>query len=289
MFSAVSIPPSFSCVKKGKVLLLLNEEFKDILLQMGIGDFETFFKNRGQTTRYLSGRTPHPLLPLTEGRRMVVRQYSHGGLFRTLTKGLYLFGSRSFRELSLTEEIRSSGIPSIQPIGAVHRSVAPFFYRAYLLSLEIPEALNLVEYFDKAQTRLPQNLRSRRKAIRAIGLLLRQFHDAGFFHRDLQLKNILIVAGEPLLIDFDRSFRKPSLSIQERIKNLLRLNRSAEKWRQAGLSITKTDRWRLFSAYARGDEEILKAMKRIWQTYRIRLFFYRCSWTFKRFVEGKSK
>jgi 3-deoxy-D-manno-octulosonic acid kinase len=289
MLFNIPIPPSFSRVKNGKALLLLKEEFKDILLQKGVCDFETFFKTRRQGARYLTGRTPHPSLPLTGEKRMVMRQYSHGGLLRAFTRNLYLFGSRSFRELSLTEEVRSSGIPTIEPIGAVHQSVPPFFYRAYLLSLEIPEALNLVQYLQEMQRYLPQNLLSKRKTIRAIGLLLRQFHDAGFFHRDLQLKNILVVGDRPLLIDFDRSYRKTPLSIGGRMKNLLRLNRSAEKWRQGGLSLTRTDRWRLFSAYAKGDEGILKTMERIWRTYPLRLFFYRCSWAFRRFVEGKLK
>ena len=216
---------------------------------------------------------------------MVVRRYSHGGLLKALTGDLYLFGSRSFHELSLTEEIRSCGIPTIEPLGAVRQSVFPFFYRACLLSLEIPEAFNLVEYLQEAQTRLPGGLPSKRKMIRTTGLLLRKFHDAGFFHRDLQLKNILIAGEQPLLIDFDRSYRKPSLSVRERMRNLLRLNRSAEKWREAGLFVTRTDRWRLFSAYAKGDPAILAAGKRIWRTYPLRRFFYRWSWAFQRLAK----
>jgi len=287
MSETVKIPASFSLVKKGKVLLLLKEEFKDILVQRGICDFGTFLKSQSQSARYLTGRTSHPSLILTEGKRMVVRQYSHGGVLRAFTKDLYLFGSRSFRELFLTEEIRSSGIPTIEPVGAVRQLVPPFFYRAHLLSLEIPEALNLVEYLQEAQMRLPQNLPSKRRTIRNVGLLLRRFHDAGFFHRDLQLKNILVAAGEPFLIDFDRSYRRPSLSIDQRMRNLLRLDRSAEKWKQAGLFITRTDRWRLFSSYAKGDEEIFRAARRIGRTYPIRLFFYRCSWAINRAFHQK--
>jgi 3-deoxy-D-manno-octulosonic acid kinase len=278
MSETMQIPRAFSLTRKGKYLFLLKKEVKDLLFQMGISDFEAFIETRAQAARYLSGRTPHPSIPLTDGRSMVVRRYSHGGLLRAFTGDLYFFGSRSFQELSLTEEIRSSGIATLQVLGAVHRSVSPFFYRAYLLTLEIPEALNLVEYLQKEQTRCPQNLPSRRRMIRTIGLLLRRFHDAGFFHRDLQLKNILIVGDQPLLIDFDRSYRKTALSVSERMRNLLRLNRSAEKWKEAGLPVTKADRWRLFSAYASGDETILMAGKRAWRTYPIRRLLHHWSW-----------
>jgi 3-deoxy-D-manno-octulosonic acid kinase len=282
MSEALQIPSSFSLTRKGKHLFLLKEEYKDLLLQMGISDIEAFLSAHSRTARYLSGRTPHPSIPLTDGRRMVVRRYSHGGLLGAFTGDLYLFGSRSFRELSLTEEIRSSGIETLQVLGAVHRSVPPFFYRAYLFSLEIPEALNLVEYLRQEQARCPRDLSSKRRMIREIGLLLRRFHDAGFFHRDLQLKNILVVGDRPLLIDFDRSYRKQMLSVSKRMKNLLRLNRSAEKWKEMGLPITKAHRWRLFSAYATGDETILMAGKRAWRTYPVRRFLYRWSWSLRR-------
>jgi hypothetical protein len=84
------------------------------------------------------------------------------------------------------------------------------------------------------------------------------------------------VAGDQLfLIDFDRSFRKRALSVRERIKNLLRLNRSAEKWRNLGLPIHRTDRWRFLLAYAGGDETIQKVMKKAVRTYSIRRLFDR--------------
>jgi hypothetical protein len=62
------------------------------------------------------------------------------------------------------------------------------------------------------------------------------------------------------------------------MKNLLRLNRSAEKWRQLGLPITRTDRWRFFLAYAGEDVMIRKAMERAIRTYSMRYLFYRCGW-----------
>ena len=122
MFKHIQIPPSFSLIQKGKVSLLLKEEYKNLLLKQGIDDLKTFLKNSSQTSHYLKGRTPHPSIPLEGGKRIVFRRYSHGGLLRAITGNLYLFGARSFRELALTEEIRSSGIPTIPSIGAIHRS-----------------------------------------------------------------------------------------------------------------------------------------------------------------------
>ena len=286
MFKHVPIPPFFSLIKKGKVSALLKDGYRDGLLKQGIDDLRTFLKKNGQTPLYHEGRTPHPSIPLNDGRRIVLRQYSHGGLFRAITGNLYLFGARSFRELAITAEIRSCGIPTIEPIGAVHRvTVFPPFYRAYLLTLEVPGALNAIQYLEKIEKDANRDkLRRKRKMIGHSGLLLRQFHQTGFFHQDLQMKNILVAGDRILIIDFDRSYRKRILSTRERMKNLLRLNRSVEKWRRSGLAITRTDRWRFFLAYAGKDKEVRKAMERALHTYSLRSLFYRFGWTVEKMV-----
>jgi tRNA A-37 threonylcarbamoyl transferase component Bud32 len=282
------IPPSFSFIKKGKVHLLVKEEYKNLLVRLGIEDLETFIKRYQGTNRYFTGRTPHPSIPLENDNRMVLRQYSHGGLLRSITRDLYLFGSRSFQELALTQAILSCGIPTLQPIAAIHRFVFPFFYRAYFLSLEIPRAIDLTNFLQKIGSHPScDNLILKRKIIQSAGHLLRQFHQAGFFHGDLQLKNILVAGVQILLIDFDRSYRKSSLSIQERMKNLLRLNRSVEKWKRFGLPITQTDRWRFFSAYAEGDVKIREAMKKALRNYPLHSFFDRLGWDIEKILGAK--
>jgi 3-deoxy-D-manno-octulosonic acid kinase len=287
MFENISIPPSFSLIQRGKVFLLLNEKYKDFLLQEGIEDTETFLQRNRQTSKYLSGRTLHPSIPIKIGERLVIRRYSHGGLLRTLTRNLYLFGSRSFRELALTEEIRSCGISTIPSIGAIHRRIFFPFYQAYFLSVEVPRAMDLIQYFNGMEAPPSrENISSKRKTIRSAGLLIREFHQAGFFHGDLQLKNILVAGDLLFLIDFDRSYRKSILSARERMQNLLRLNRSAEKWRCLGLPITRTDRWRFFLAYAGDDKKIRKTMGKTLRSYSLRFLFHRIGWAVEKILAG---
>lgn len=284
MFNNILIPPSFSFTRKGKVFLLLRNDYKDLLLEQGIEDPETFLQKHRQTSKYLEGRTLHPSVPLTEEKRIVIRRYLHGGLFGVLTRDLYLFGSRSFRELVLTVQMRACGIPTIEPIGAIHRTLPPF-HQGYLLSLEIPEAKNLIQYFQEIKS-LPssERLLQKRRTIRSAGQLVRRFHRAGFFHGDLQLKNILVSGEELFLIDFDHSYQRDRLTVDEKKKNLLRLNRSVEKWKSLGLSITRTDRLRFFLAYAEEDEEMKKAIRKAWRTYSLRHLFYRWSWGLQRML-----
>jgi tRNA A-37 threonylcarbamoyl transferase component Bud32 len=287
MFKNITIPLSFSLIKKGKVLVLLKEGYKDVLLRQGIGDLKTFLIKSRQTSHYLKGRTPHPSVPFENGERMVLRQYSHGGLLRAITGNLYFFGARSFRELALAEEIRSCGIPTVPSIGAIHHRFPFPFYQAYFLSMEVPRAIDLIQYFNEIEAHPSrENIPLKRKTIRSVGLLIRQFHQAGFFHGDLQLKNILKEGDQLLLIDFDRSYRKSPLSVKERMKNLFRLNRSVDKWRRLGLPITRTDRWRFFMAYAGDDKKIRKAMEKALRTYSVRFLFYRFGWALEKIVRS---
>jgi len=285
MYKHIQIPASFSLIEKGKVFLLLKDEYKNLLLAQGIDDLKTFLEKNRHAAHYLKGRTPHPSIPFEEGKRVVLRQYSHGGLLRAITGNLYFFGARSLRELALTEEIRSCGIPTIPSIGAIHNCIFFPFYQAYFLSVEVPHAMDLIQYFNGINARPSrEDIFLKRKTIRSVGLLVRQFHQAGFFHGDLQLKNILVAGDQLLLIDFDRSYRKSTLSARERKKNLLRLNRSVEKWRRLGLPITRTDRWRFFSAYAGDDEKIRETMAKTLRSYSLRFLFYRLGWTIQKIM-----
>jgi tRNA A-37 threonylcarbamoyl transferase component Bud32 len=283
MFKNIHIPPSYAPIKRGKAFLILKERYRDHLLQQGIEDIEKFLQRHQQTSEYLHGRALHPVVPLRDRERMVVRQYLHGGFFRGVTRDLYLFGARSIRELSLTEKIFSSGIATFQPIGAIHRSTLLFFYKAYFLSLEIPEAKDLIQYLQEiGRPPSREALLHKRRTIRSVGMLLRQFHEAGFFHGDLQLKNILVSEEKPFLIDFDHSYQRGILTAPEKRKNLLRLNRSVEKWKRLGLPISRTDRLRFFKAYAGEDNEIWKVMGKALRTYALRLLLYRLGWALQR-------
>jgi tRNA A-37 threonylcarbamoyl transferase component Bud32 len=186
----------------------------------------------------------------------------------------------------LTEKILSLGIPTVQPIGAIHRSVLLLFYKAYLLSLEISGAKDLIQYFQEIGPHPSrESLLYKRRTIRSAGLLVHQFHEAGFFHGDLQLKNLLVSGEQLFLIDFDRSYQKDALTPDEKKKNLLRLNRSVDKWKHLGLAITRTDRFRFLRAYAEKDEEMRKTMTKALRTYSLRHLFSRWRWAFRRVLD----
>jgi 3-deoxy-D-manno-octulosonic acid kinase len=274
------VPPSFVLVRAGRTSLLIKEEFKDLLLQEGIENIEDFLAKKAESLRFVSGRASHPSVPIDGGPRVVVRRYSHGGILRNLTRDLFLFGTRSFHELAYTEAVRSCSIPTVEPIAAIHQPACFPFYRAYLLSREVPNSKDLIEIFKDMIAR--PSIQTKRRLIRSAALVLRKFHEAGFFHGDLQLKNILVANKEVLLIDFDRSYRKRTLSDEEKLANILRLNRSTEKWTRKGLPITRHDCLRFFSIYAGEDKEIRRLMRRVVRTRSLGNVIHRIGWKLER-------
>src|SRR2546427_10693957 len=65
------------------------------------------------------GRAKLAHLRLGNGTSALVRSYRHGGVMRRLTGGMFCtWPPRPFRELSITEEARRAGGPTVEILGA---------------------------------------------------------------------------------------------------------------------------------------------------------------------------
>ncbi len=121
--------------------------------------------------------------------------------------------------------------------------------------------------------------------------MVRKMHEVGIYHFDLHLKNFIVQMGEegvgPLyIIDFDRSRIIYPLKSGKWLANLLRLDRSVEKWRPKGLWITRTDRLRFLRSYLEGDRERLASIRKYIKKYLRRRRRYRIGWAIERLIYG---
>ena len=152
----------------------------------------------------------------------VLRHYRRGGWISRLVADRYLWcgeeATRAFRELRLLATIEVLGLPAARPVAACYARIGAL-YRADLLTLEIPHARPLA-------TRLAGGLAA--PVWRRIGATIREFHDAGVRHADLNARNVLLDAADAVhLIDFDRGALAAPGSWRE--GNLERLRRSLLK------------------------------------------------------------
>ncbi len=156
-------------------------------------------------------------------RDMVLRHFHRGGLIGRVNRDIYLrigaANSRALREFDLLSEMHSEGLPVPLPVAAQYVPFGPF-YRADIITQRIPNALPLQEILgDRSFSS---------QVWGAIGANVRNLHDHGVFHSDLNCRNILIDTSDHIwFIDFDKcEKREPGAWMQA---NLDRLHRSLVK------------------------------------------------------------
>ncbi len=177
------------------------------------------------------GRAELRTLRLQNGETALIRAYRHGGALRRITGGLFFtWPPRPFRELSITEELRRRGIPTVEVYGACMEAVVGPLYRGWLVTRELRGAQDLWAAF---QSGLIRDL-GVESSLRAVAKCLRSLHQEGVFHSDLNLKNLL-VRREPdgvkgYIIDFDKAMLVlGNLPPELAKRNLDRLLRSVKK------------------------------------------------------------
>lgn len=211
---------------------------------------------------------------------VAIRRYRHGGLLRRLTGDLFFFGNRPFQELVVTEEARSAGVPTLKILAAIKQTGWGGWYQGYLITEYLPTTLDLIHYLDQqpAGTKRHQVIEQAAEAVRKI-------HQKGIYHADLHLKNFLVEGvkrAKVFLIDFDKSRIFASLAPSRRMKNLRRLDRSAEKLKRLGLPLTEGDKRIFCHAYAARDQAIRPYLKRFAERYWWHRLMYRWGWWISR-------
>lgn len=159
---------------------------------------------------------------------VVLRHYLRGGWAAKLSHRSYFFTtvsrSRPFAEFHLLAALYEQGLPVPKPVAALCE-FRGFISSGALLTVCIPCAQTLADVLT-SQSDDPDpipNLWER------VGKCIRQFHDAGVWHADLNARNILLDAGfRVFLIDLDRARFTPGKSVNGE-GNLTRLKRSLAK------------------------------------------------------------
>jgi tRNA A-37 threonylcarbamoyl transferase component Bud32 len=240
------VPPGFKKVTDGRGgLMIIREDVEEFLTLEECTKANDQDENRPVV---FQGRGRLRALRLRNHDTVLVRAYRHGGLFRHLLgESFFTWPPRPFRELAITEEVRRRGVPTVEVYAAcVKRTWGPF-YRGWLVTRQLTDSRDLWEAIRDGVIR---NI-GIKKVLAAVAVSLRGLHRQGVYHRDLNLKNIL-VRREPdhhvraYIIDFDKAalfLGEVPVSLVR--KNLYRLLRSANKL-DSGREYLSDDDWECF-------------------------------------------
>lgn len=300
MSQKLTIPASFSMVKNGDTTLFVKEGYREIVLSLP-SSFESFHPKHKDDTQVKFGRGSCLTVPVTQNsaERLVIRNYRHGGLFGRLFGGVFSNVNRPMNEICINEIALQKGVPSAEVIAVTRRRLWGLFYRASLVSKEITGAVDVVQFLKESPLRVIQ--KSKKPVISALAKLIRNMHNAGIYHADLHLKNILLKKDSTggfaaYVIDLDKSVVLDKLDIHLRIKNLSRLDRYLEKlrwlsgkatsheddreesWSQKIATISRADRIRFFKEYMLQDTAIDKNWKYCLRRYHTHHTLHKCWW-----------
>ena len=282
MFQKKDIPPAYSLIENGKRAIIVKDDRKENLLTVGITDPDFFFKQSFPKGKNYFGRGALKVIALPGGvdERVVVRHFQRGGKIQKFIADLYFGASRPLKELWIGFRAKEKGIPIAEIVAACHTKVFWKFHRGDLVTREIKGGKDLATYLNELGRPLgKEEILEKRKVIHVVGKLVRTMHDAGIFHGDLNLKNIILQTTDPqiksYLLDFDKSFLRAHLKENLKTRNLLRLNRSAEKFKNQGLPITRTDTLRFLLAYFQNPKDFKTRIKNLNLQYKRHMRFHR--------------
>lgn len=241
----------FRWIRRGATEAVVDAEFAQAFESLGLAD--PAWRAPEGSVRYRGRAEVHAIdVPGDGGSRAVVRAYRHGSLSGRIFGKWFAGPSRAFRELELAHQARQAGVPVPQPLAAVTHRIGPF-YRALYVSEEVAGAKDLAALLEAAPAD-PAGTALLRRASRACAEAVRSMHDAGFFHADLNLKNLIVrddgTECEAWIVDWDLSRRAAGpLPRRRRLSNLMRLDRSARKFASRGLPVPVKERLRFLKTY----------------------------------------
>ncbi|MFB3077116.1 MAG: 3-deoxy-D-manno-octulosonic acid kinase, partial [Lysobacterales bacterium] len=147
-----------------------------------------------------------------------------GGWAAHLSRDRYVYTgldrSRPIAEFHMLNKLYKLGLPVPRPLAA-QCARAGLFYSGDLMTRRLPDVVPLAD--------LPDTQHNDPAMWIATGACIRQFHDRGLVHADLNARNILVGSESAVyLIDFDRAqIRQGAWNLFE--ANLRRLQRSLRK------------------------------------------------------------
>ena len=271
------VPRSFKQVRHGSTIAIVRDDLLPRLDALVLEGNTESLDPTGLAGRGSIGAVPRLLV---DGSRVLVRQAKRGGLVGHLIPDVFCGRCRPFRELQVAERARARGVPTPGVVAATRTTLFGPLYRGAVYTKEIAGTSDLHSYFASLAERPDAaSLRRKRDTLREAGRVVRGAHDAGLYHGDLQLRNVLVrhdATPAVFLVDLDKAGWREPLPRVSRMMNLLRLSRSAAKAARSGLCITRTDMVRFLEGYTR--VEGAGALRTYWRVPLLK-WLYKVKWT----------
>lgn len=221
-------------------MLMIDAAFEPAFAHLGLRSFAAiskFFLGNEQPGRAKVVVRP-ATLPQPRGEPLAV-YYKH---YQPLQAKWEFVGRRSKArcEFENYAVFKRLGLPAPERVAfGEERDALGRLLRTFIITRAIPDALTLIDFVRKRcpNRHTPEARRLRDSLCRQVAELTRRIHSAGFFHRDLVWRNILVTWRPPAApqvwwIDCPRGgfVRWPFLRAGPRLRDLASLDKLASRW-----------------------------------------------------------
>jgi 3-deoxy-D-manno-octulosonic acid kinase len=289
----IHCPAGFTLIEDNHKTIIVRDDYKERLLQQGLDTPDVLIASDRKAPVAYSGRGETPSVPIAgTSEKMIIRKYRRGGFLRFLSRDIYWGGNRPFKELNVAATAHVRGIPTADVLAAVAVKVAGPLYRGYLISKEIPICRDLPYFFSTLAKKNSAGsvFKKKREVLSRAARAIRFMHDKGFYHGDLNLKNVLIDMDNTdsiYIIDWDKSTSQTKLSRSARRSNVLRFCRSMEKLRQFGLPLNKSDQLFFLKSYWSEEKTGKKTVRKDFVRMKLSLGMRKPRWKLEEMLGRK--
>jgi heptose I phosphotransferase len=245
--------------------LVINERYLEFLKGHGLGDFESLMNYEGGT--FFNKKRLRSVVRMELGEGEEAKAFYLKRHFQPLDERLKAFVVWNRREEARNEWesillLKGFGIPTVVPVAFGERRRFGMPYASLTLTEEIYGAERVETYipsFSSRSSGKDLNIEKRR-LIKRLALLAKDFHNHGFNHQDFYLGHFFIrpVTGELFLVDLQRVHKRKAIRKRDRIKDLAQFVFSA----MGTENFTGTDLVRFAHTYL-GKDKFDEADKRM--------------------------
>ncbi|MBN2563215.1 MAG: hypothetical protein JXQ75_20010 [Phycisphaerae bacterium] len=178
--------------------LFIDRPFRELLSHAGLSSVTAVLACAGDHLAAWSRTSDTILINLPDGTSSAfVKRYHYPRWrqrIRGTFRGTFFKASRACSEFRTLRLMRQLGIQAVRPIAFGERRVGHFVRSCFLITEAVPDAMPLSSFIKAFSHRRdsPRAIRARRDVLTSLARQVRHMHRAGFVHRDLFWRNVLI-------------------------------------------------------------------------------------------------
>lgn len=208
----------------------IDPPFREQLRRGGLDTVRAVLARAGDTLAAWSRTSDAIRCDLPPASSIYIKRYHYprwAHRLRGSFRGTFFRASRARSEFRALSLMRQLGIQAVRPIAFGERRIAHFLKSCFLITEAVPDAMPL-SWFIKTFGDRPGSghvLATRREILTMLARQVRHMHDAGFVHRDLFWRNVLLRLLPDSRFEFyflDASVGKRIRMVQRRQESIVR-------------------------------------------------------------------